>query len=263
MTGLEKIKSKISEKKPVIGTHVALNDVMISEMLGLAGFDFVWIDTEHTALDREKVLHHIIAVDGTGAAPFVRVPSIDPILVKPILEMSPAGIIFPNVKNREEAELAVKSCLYPPEGIRGFGPIRASKYGLTDTLQYVRESASQVWKIMQIEHMEAVNKLEAILDVEGVDAIVVGSNDLSGSIGLLGQTDHPEVKKLMDIIGQKAAKSSKPFGVSMGYNPKVIKEWLERGINWIGAGGDTGYILKAALEALNGTKELFRQAWRL
>lgn len=258
MTGLGKIKCKLAEKKPVIGTHVALGDTMISEMLGLIGFDFVWIDTEHTAMSREDVLHHIMAVDAAGSAPFVRVPSIDPILVKPILEIGPAGIVFPNVKNREEAELAVKSCLYPPEGIRGFGPIRATKYGLTDTLQYIRESASQVWKIMQIEHVEAVNNLEEILAVEGVDAIVVGSNDLSGSIGLLGQTDHPEVKKLMDIIGQKASKSTKPFGVSMGYNPRVIKEWIERGIQWIGAGGDTGYIFSAAKEALNGTMELFK-----
>lgn len=213
MNGLQRIKNKLREKKPVIGTHVALNDVMISEMLGMAGFDFVWIDTEHTALEREKVLHHIIAVDGTGVAPFVRVPSVDPILVKPILEMGPAGIVFPNVKTREEAELAVKSCLYPPEGIRGFGPIRASKYGLTDTLQYVGESASQVWKIMQIEHIEAVNNLEAILEVDGVDAIVVGSNDLSGSIGLLGQTDPPEVRKLMDMIGEKASKSSSTWNI--------------------------------------------------
>lgn len=258
MTGLEKIKSKIQEKKPVIGTHVALGDIMVSEMLALVGFDFVWIDTEHTAMSREDVLHHIIAVNGAGSAPFVRVPNVDPILVKPILEMGPAGIVFPNVKNRGEAELAVKSCLYPPEGIRGFGPIRAQRYGLTDTLQYVKESSSQVWKIMQIEHVEAVNNLEEILDVDGVDAIVVGSNDLSGSIGLLGQTDHPEVKKLMDLIGQKASKSSKPFGVSMGYNPRVIKEWIARGIQWIGAGGDTGYLFGAAREALNGTMELFK-----
>jgi 2-keto-3-deoxy-L-rhamnonate aldolase RhmA len=258
MTGLERIKRKIEEKQPVIGTHTAFGDAMIGELLGLVGFDFVWIDMEHTAMSKEDVLHHIIAVQSTGAAAFVRVPAVDPVLVKPVLEMGPSGIVFPNVKTQAEAELAVRSCLYPPRGIRGFGPIRASLYGLTDTLQYIAEAPSHCWRIMQIEHAEAVDNLRAILGVEGVDAIVVGSNDLSGSIGLLGQTDHPDVTRLMDRIGEIASGSGKPFGVSMGYNPQVIREWRRRGISWIGAGGDTGYLLSAAREALNGTREILQ-----
>ena len=257
MNNLEKLKNKIKNNVPIVGTHVSMSYPMIGEMLGLIGFDFVWIDMEHNPFSLEDVLGQIIAIEGAGAAPLVRIPSIDPIIVKRVLELVPAGIIFPNVRSREEAELAVKSCLYPPKGIRGFGPGRASRYGLTDTARYIQDSETATWKIIQIEHIEALDHLDEILAVEGVDTIVIGPNDLSGSIGLLGQTDHPNVKKLMDRIAEKARLAGIPFGVSMGYNPLVIREWIERGVSWIGAGSDIGYMFQQAMEAFKGTSELF------
>jgi len=262
MTKLDKIKKKIEDGIPVIGSHAMMTDCITTEMMGLVGFDLIWIDTEHTPHDRKDTLLHIIAAAGTNAAAFVRIPWNDPILVKPILEMGVDGIIFPMIKTAEEAKLAVASCRYPPDGIRGFGPIRAVKYGLTDTQEYIESSKSQIWKIMQIEHVDAVNNLDEILEVDGVDAIVVGSNDLSGSIGLLGQTDREEVKSLMDKIGESAAKYGKPFGVSMGCNPPVIADWLRRGINWIVLDSDVSYIMKGCKETLSTAQQLFDNAWK-
>lgn len=257
MSNLARIKDKIAEGKPVIGSHVSLTDSVVSEIIGLAGFDFLWIDTEHSSIDKKDLLLHLISCREAGAAAFVRVPWNDPVLVKPVLEMGPDGIVFPFIRTAEDAKRAVSTCTYPPAGVRGFGPLRATKYGLIDTQQYIKESGDLIWKIMQIEHVEAVENLEEILAVEGVDSIVVGSNDLSGSIGLLGQTGHQEVKKLMDRIGETARKFTKPLGVSMGYNLEAIKEWISRGISWIGVGGDCGFLMTSARNTLENTNSLF------
>lgn len=259
MAALKDIKKKISEGKIVTGTVISFNDSSITEILGDLGYDFVWIDGEHSALERQAVQHHIMAARGTDAAPFVRIPWNDPVLAKPILEMGPAAIIFPFIRTAEEARLAVSSCLYPPDGIRGFGPRRANRYGMVDNDTYLKEYSSQIWKVMQIEHYEAVENLEEILAVEEVDTIVVGPNDLSGSIGLLGQTRHKEVIALMDEIGRKAMKSGKPFGVSMGLDPQSIRDWLRRGVSWIGVGGDTGHLIKGAKETLNETRDIIER----
>jgi len=111
---LDKIKEKIKEKELVIGTILESNDNCIAELMGKVGFDFVWIDGEHGPLDKKEILYHIMAAQGAGLAAFVRVAWNDPVLVKPILDMGADGIIFPFIRNAEDAEKAVNSCLYPP-----------------------------------------------------------------------------------------------------------------------------------------------------
>ncbi|MDO8686037.1 MAG: aldolase/citrate lyase family protein [Clostridiales bacterium] len=167
------------------------------------------------------------------------------------------GIVFPFIRTAEEAKRAVKSCLYPPEGIRGFGPIRAIKYGMDNIDEYIKKSGNNLWKIMQIEHVDAVNNLDEILSIDGVDAIVAGPNDLSASIGLLGQHEHPNVRYLMDLMAEKASLHGKPFGVSMGYISGELEEWLKRGINWAVLGSDVGYILKASKKDYENAKNEF------
>lgn len=200
-----------------------------------------------------------MAAKGTGVATFVRVAWNDPILVKPILEMDPSCVIFPFIKTASEARKAVKSCLYPPKGIRGFGPRRSIKYGITDIKKYIKKADTEIWKIIQIEHIDAVKNLEEILDVEGVDAIMIGPNDLAASIGYLGQNDHPEVKELMNISAKKIVKSGKPFGVSIGYDPITIKEWIERGVNYIEVGCDVAFLLQSGIQAFKKTKKIFME----
>ncbi len=260
LDALTKIKNKIKEGEIVIGSHVTFNESCITEIFGDIGFDFVWIDKEHSPLDRQETLLHIMAARSAGTAAFVRIPWNDPVLAKPILEMGPQGIVFPFIKTAEEAETAVKSCTYPPAGIRGYGPRRADKYGLVDNREYIRNACSSVWKIIQIEHIEGVRNLGKILDVTGIDAIVVGPNDLSASMGLIGQTNHKKVKEAMDEIAKNVTDSGIPLGVSMGYESwDVVEEWLERGVNWIGIGIDFGFVVKTGLEVLNGTKKIARE----
>ncbi|MCL2741997.1 MAG: aldolase/citrate lyase family protein [Oscillospiraceae bacterium] len=252
-----RINRKIAEGGVAIGTHISLCEPAVTEMLGLIGYDFVWIDWEHSAMDRSHIQGHLMAAQGVGAAAFVRVPWNDPVTVKPILEMGPDGVIFPMVMDAAEAAAAVASTTYPPAGRRGFGPRRANGYGMVPTAEYLREVEGSFWRIIQIEHEDAVRNLDAILAVEGVDTIVVGPNDLSGSVGLLGQTRHPRVLALLDEIAAKCVRAGKAFGTSIGFDAGVVAEWKGRGVSWIAAGGDTGYMMEAGRKTYGEMKGIF------
>ena len=254
---IQRVKELIDNKQFVFGTHVSLGDSCISELIGDVGFNAVWIDWEHSALDRMQILSHLMALRGTGCAAFVRVPWNDPIYTKPILEMGPDAVVFPMICTRSEAEAAVASCTYPPKGSRGFGPRRANRYGAQSNSEYLATYEEKLWRVMQIEHVVAVKNLDEILKVDGVDAVVVGPNDLSGSIGLLGQTRHPDVLALMDEIGTICCRARKPFGSSMGLDTTSIKEWRDRGASFIFAGNDTGYLHDGAKTTLDTLKDIF------
>ena len=251
MSRASELLARMRNKELIIGTHVNMADMSIAEQMGVIGFEFIWIEGEHSPLDKQIILGHVIAAKAGETAALVRIPWNDPVLAKPILEMGVDGIVFPFIRTAEEAEAAVAACRYPPEGIRGFGPRRANKYGTQPNDEYLAGVDDSILKIMQIEHIDAVNNLEEILAVDGVDTVVVGPNDLSGSIGLLGQTRHPDVMALMDQIGEKCNKAGIPFGVSMGGVDKAtIADWIRRGITWIAAGNDTSYIAQAGSDTI-------------
>ena len=123
-------------------------------------YDFIWIDTEHSAVDYHILLQHIIAAKSAGVNSLVRIPWNDPILAKRVLEMGPSGLIFPVVSSAEELDKAMKSTLYPPHGKRGFGPVRAVRYGLDDADEYIAAGSLEMVRCVQIETAEAVSNLE-------------------------------------------------------------------------------------------------------
>jgi 2-keto-3-deoxy-L-rhamnonate aldolase RhmA len=167
--------------------------------------------------------------------------------------MGPAGIIFPYVRSEEEAKKAISACTYPPKGVRGFGPMRAARYGGMDTQDYMEQVGSSFWKVIQIEHIDAVNDLNGILSVEGVDAIVIGPNDLAASMGYMGKTDYMEVQKQFDTICALAKRAGTPVGISTGYtgNSDDIKKWMDRGVDFIFLGSDMSMLLQGGLEIKN------------
>ena len=259
---LERIKEKFDKGEIALGTTVSLTDPEISEILGSCGFDFIWIDSEHGPLDKNIVNMHIMAARGAGTAPFVRVPWNDPVLVKPVLDMGPAGIIFPYIRTVKEAELAVSSCKYPPRGVRGFGPRRANNYSNMDPEDYFKISRAEPWVMIQIEHVDGVNNLAEILKIDGIDMIVIGPNDLSGSIGLLGQINHPEVVKLLDQISIICREAGMRFFPATGYGSiEGLSEWIKRGACMLAMDWDIGHIVsggKRAIESAIEAIERFR-----
>ena len=256
---LNALKDRIAAGETLVGTGVFLTDPVISEQLGNLGFDFVWIDGEHTVFSNEQIRNHIMAAELAGMATFVRVPDHDPATVKPLLEVAPDAVIFPMVNTAEEARQVVAACLYPPKGVRGYGPLRAHRFGTVPNGEYVADVAGCFWRIMQIEHALAVENLEEILHVEGVDSIVVGPNDLSASIGHLGEYRHPDVMALMDRIGETCRRCGVPFGVSLGYDEQNIRDWVRRGASWIEVGADWGYLQMGAQKNLEDTRRLCQE----
>lgn len=253
---LSKVLEKISKKELIIGTSVSLAEPVVSEILCQCGFDFIWIEGEHSALDKRDIDLHIMTIRNSGVAPFVRIAWNDPVIAKPILDMGPAAIIFPFIKTAEEARQAVRCCKYPPAGIRGFGPFRADNFSTMDGEEYLKLSKKEPWIILQVEHIEAVKNLEEILKVDGVDSIIVGPNDLSGSVGLLGQTRNPEVMKLLDEIAEKCIKANVPFGASIGFNPENISDWIKRGVSWLSLNEDTSYLISGGISCLQETQKI-------
>ena len=242
----------LDEKRLAIGGHVFLTDPSISEAMAGFGYDFIWIDGEHGPFDKEKLLAHIVAANAGGAAALVRVPANDPVLIKPVLEMGPDGIIIPMVMNAEEARKAVSACRYPPAGIRGFGPRRANRYGMIPTEVYLASADEAIIKIVQIEHISAVRDIEAILAVEGLDAVIIGPNDLSASIGRLGKLKDPDVIALYDEIVNACRSAEKPCGVSIGPGDEgFIQEWIARGVDFISCGDDISFLAAGALRTID------------
>lgn len=229
----EKFLQKIRDGQVCVGTAVTLSDAVVSELCGEAGYDFVWIDTEHAPFDGHTVLMHVMATRGTQVAPLIRVPANDPVLIKPLLEFEPAAIIVPLIRSAEDARKAVEACKYPPRGIRGFGPRRGVRFGGVDMPTYLSEADERTMVIVQIEHIDAVNSLDAILATPGLDGICLGPNDLSGSLGLLGQSTHPDVMAAIATTIDKVLATDLLLGVATGYEPKRLREWIARGIQWI------------------------------
>ena len=240
INNLEKFKKKLG-KKLCLGMVITLTDHVVSEVAGDAGFDFTWIDMEHAALNIETTMAHIMAVRGTDCAPFVRVPVNQAWVIKTVLDIAPAGVIIPMVNTAEEAAAAVAACKYPPAGIRGCGVRRATRYGAMPFDEYCKVSESEPIVIIQIEHVDAVKNLDAILKVPGIDSICVGPCDLSGSMGKLNQLDDPEVNAVVDEVCRKTLAA----GLMLGTAGLSQESCIERGIQWVAVAGDCGMIATA------------------
>lgn len=259
-TNLDKLKRKFNNKEFFYGSSIVLNEPTIMELMCEAGFEFMWIEMEHSTIDKNMVQMLTIAAKGTGTPVFVRVAENNPAIVKPILELGVAGIIFPFIKTAKEAELAVKSCKYPPEGIRGFGPKRAMRYGLMDKFEYIKNADSNTWVMLMIEHIDAVNNLDEILKVPGIGSLVIGPHDLSGSIGILGEVEDERVIELVNITIKKAKTANMPVGVSIPYNLENTKKWIERDVDFIELSGDLNFLTYSSANCVNDVKKLLKSS---
>ena len=240
MNKIQKIRDQWKRGELSLGTAVALTDAAVSELFGEAGYDFVWIDCEHSAISLSQALDHIRAARGAGAAAFLRVPSKDPVVMKPYLELHPAAIIVPRIEDIHDAKRAVASFHYPPRGVRGYGPARGARFGAVAPPQYLAEIDRQVLLILQIEHIQAVEEIDAILDIPGLDSIVAGPGDLSASMGLGGQAGHPDVTAACEKIYRAAIRiGASPPAIPPATTPRASSVgwgWGFPGSRWTATG---------------------------
>lgn len=196
-----KIKDKMRRGEPSIGTWMSMAHPSIAEILSMAGYDWVVVETEHTGIDVSEVLRLLIAIEQRGSIPLVRLAWNDPIQAKAVLDSGAAGVLVPMINTREEAELAVKMTKYPPLGYRGVGLARAQGYG-ENFNEYVEHANDDTLLMVQIEHKDAVANIEEILSVPGIDGTFIGPYDLSMSMGIPGQITHPDLlvakRKVLD-----------------------------------------------------------------
>lgn len=256
MIEVNRIKKLFLKKGFLTGAHIRSQDPCMSELVAQIGYDMVWIENEHSFLDKCNTNLHVLSAQAGGAAAVVRVAWNDPVLVKPILEMGVDGIIFPMISSAQEARKAVEACSYPPEGIRGFGPIRANKYGLIPTEEYLRTANQKIFKILQIEHIDGVEDIDEILDVPGVDAIVVGQNDLSGSVGKLAHIEDIQVQDMMRKVFEACKRHNIPGGISAYPNEVDLNMWFGFGIDFVFMPNEFDWVRLGAQSALDKIKEM-------
>ncbi len=247
MTVSNGFRAKLEAGQPCLGTCITFSDPIVTETL-TETLDFVWIDTEHNPMTLEAVQGHILATKGSMTTPLVRVAWNDPVLIKPVLDVGAAGVIVPLIRTADDARRAVSACKYPPEGIRGYGPRRPSNFGRNGGPDYIRAANESVIVIVQIEHIDAVNNLDDILAVPGLTSIVIGPNDLSGSLGHMAEPRHPDVMRTIEQIIRKANKAKVPVGIAVGGEPEVLLDWMKKGANWISISCDFQFLVRSATQ---------------
>jgi 2-dehydro-3-deoxyglucarate aldolase/4-hydroxy-2-oxoheptanedioate aldolase len=190
------------------------------------------------------MLGHLIAARAGGCASIVRIPTNDVAWVKRVLDSGAEGIILPRAYSAKEVASFVSACRYPPLGTRGFGPRRPMHYGRMEQQAYIKQANRNVFVICQVETIELVNEIDEVLKIPGLDSLVLGPQDLSGSMGRLGETTHPEVVAAMKTVATKARAAGKFIGSGLGANPKFAKLLMECGIQWMQAGNDFEFMIR-------------------
>lgn len=247
-----RIKEKLTAGDVVFGAQLRFGSPAIAELFGHAGFDYVVFDTEHAPQTPVGVQQQMQALGATPATPIVRMLKNDPDLMRPYLDMGAGGVLVPFVNAAEEALRGARAVRYPPAGTRGYGPARASKYGL-EAAEYFAGANDNVVYIPIIEDAEAIRNCEALLAVEGVDTFVIGPVDLSISLGLPMQFDHPKFRAAEQEVIRAARAAGKPLGTAVYggdvYDPDTYKRFLDQGFRLLLVGGDE-WLLSAACKQL-------------
>jgi 2-dehydro-3-deoxyglucarate aldolase len=200
---------------------LTFGDPAVAEIMAKAGFDWLALDMEHSGLSFEQAQEIIRTIDLCGIPPLVRVGENNANLIKRFMDIGAHGVIVPMVNSQIEAENAVKAVKYPPLGNRGVGLARAQSYSL-DLESYRKWNQENSIVIVQIEHIKAVENMDTILKVEGVDGFIVGPYDLSGSLGIPGQFDHPAMQEALQTIKTVMNEGNKAGGFHI-VEPSVDK----------------------------------------
>ncbi|MBO5059793.1 MAG: aldolase [Clostridia bacterium] len=243
------LKNRIKNKEKLIGMYVQLSDISIARIAGLAGYDFIWVDTEHSYMSFETVLKHIIAIKSTGTPVIVRLPQDDLTSTKKILEIGVDGVIFPMVKNAQEANRLIANTLYPPYGSRGFGPMNAVDYGFKNTAEYIKSANNGICRFIQIEHKDAVENIGEIIKNPYIDGYIFGPNDLSGSYNMLGDVFSDKITDIIKKTIEYLHENDKYAGIaSGGYSEEVLRHWSSLGAEMLSAGADFDFLRDGALK---------------
>ncbi|WP_434994696.1 HpcH/HpaI aldolase family protein [Arthrobacter sp. Ld5] len=234
--------------RPLAGMWVCSGSPLVAEICAGAGLDWLLVDAEHSPNGLESILAQLQAVHGYPVQTLVRPPVNDAVLIKQYLDLGVQNLLIPMVHSVADAEAAVAATRYPPEGVRGVGSALARAARWNRVPEYLARASSTISVTVQIESAAAVDAVEDILAVDGVDAIFVGPSDLAASLGLLGQQEHPDVVAAVGQCLAAAGRAGKPAGVN-AFTPSVARGYLDGGAGFVLVGADVALLARGS-EAL-------------
>ncbi len=238
------VRKLLQEGKPVIGATVTLPSAEVAAQLANMGFDFLWIETEHSPITLETLRNMILATRGLKAVPFARVPVNELWAAKRVLDEGSLGVIFPFTATPELARQAVAACKYPPEGLRGFGPGLAS-FRWPAPEGYVRFANRNIMVVTIIEQAKAVDQIEEIASVPGIDVLFIGVNDLSYSLGLSGKQGDPKLQEAIGKIVAAGKRHNIPLGRPAG-SAEQVQQFMKEGFLFFQAASELGMMAAGA-----------------
>jgi 2-keto-3-deoxy-L-rhamnonate aldolase RhmA len=251
-----RLKETLQAGHPVFGTFVSMPEPGIVEAIGWAGYDFVIIDMEHSPIDFGALPHLLAAADGVGLVPVVRVGTCEANPILRVLDSGAFGVMVAHVQSKDDALAVVSACRYPPKGNRGVsGASRAAGYGKAKFVEHAQQSNQEVLTIALIEDLSGVEAIEEIADVSGLNIICPGPGDLSASLGMVGQPQHPTVQESVERVAEVVR--ARP-DLILGYHimdPAQFSRCQELGARFIIFSQDSRVLFHAYRNALVGIHE--------
>ena len=244
------VKQQWAEGKPSFGAWLGTCSPLAAESMAHQGWDWLVVDGEHSPVDLQTMIQMFQAISTTDTIPMARAQWNDPVIIKRILDGGAYGVVIPWVNNRAEAEQAVSACRYPPDGLRGFGAYRGFLYGGPD---YGDEANNEIACIIQIETIEAVERIDEILSVPGIDATCIGPADLAKSMGIPVRPDNPHPDHVAACAEVLAASQRIDNRVAPGIftsGPVEAKRRAEEGWLYIPSGSDGQFMAQASAQGL-------------
>jgi 2-dehydro-3-deoxyglucarate aldolase len=249
---MSKTKDKIHQGQPVFGGWTLTGHPAVAEIMAAEGFDFLVADMEHTPISVEAFYHIALAAKGTDCDVLARLPSCVAVLAKQVLDVGAAGIIVPSVNTPAEAAQTVAIAKFPPDGIRGASLCRATGFGNNFT-EYYSNHNRDVLVVAMIEHISAVKQVDAILSTPGLDAILIGPYDLSASMGIPGQLQHPDVLAAQQVVLDSCRRHKIAPGIHVApVDPAEVARRLAQGFLFVPCGIDTLFIREGCRKMLKG-----------
>ncbi len=237
------LKRMLREGKPSVGLFHSLSSPLAAELLGHAGFDWIVVDSEHSTNDVLSVRDQLVALDATGVPAVVRVVEGQNHVIKQFMDAGAQTLMVPMVESSEYASAMVRAMRYPPDGIRGVASgTRAGQFGLN--ADYLSTANQEACLIIQIESQIALNNLDALLDVDGVDCLFVGPSDLSADMGHLGNPGHPDVQEAIEKALKQIRNAGRSAGIYVG-GAEAARKYVGWGANFLAVGTDLGILAKA------------------
>ena len=237
-------RTSLRERKKLIGCWMSLASPVVTELVGVVGFDWMLLDAEHAPNDALTLIPQLMALKDSASAPVVRPQANDPVAIKKLLDAGFVNFLVPFVDNAAEAERAVAATRYPPQGIRGVSVgHRGNRYGTVPN--YFQVANDNISVAVQIESRAAVEAIDEIIAVEGVDALFVGPSDLAAAYGHIGNANHPDVQAVIAHVFERAHAAGKPSGI-LAPVQEDAERYIALGCTLVAVCADLGLLRNAA-----------------